>query len=293
MAVYNEAGEEVKQILVLAAQQPIQDIELLADRVIDSLSDQVDIEYQGTVIGTWDGTNRDGDPVSNGVYHIKVDCVDLMGTVTSITREAVVSRGIHRTQVTIYNSAGEVVRHLYEVLSDPGPVGVSGVTLTSPVIQPGATGGTIPSQLGILLSGGTTVVWDGRGDSGRVMSSGTYYVEVHTSDGQGSDQQVIHSVRVDGEKGQAGMGVVTAAPNALSATAPAATFNATGAGVTQLKVRIYTTAGELVSPPLVGPPGVLDWNAVGSASGLYFAVVEVSDAQGVLGTKVIKLSVMF
>jgi hypothetical protein len=195
--------------------------------------------------------------------------------------------------VTIYNSAGEAVRHLHEYLSDPGPAGLAGVTLTSAVIQPGATGGTIPTQLGILLSGGTTVIWDGRSDNGTVVTTGQYFVEVHVADGRGGDQQITHAVTVEGKNGQSGAGVVTAVPNALSATNPTAIFNATGAGVTQLKVRIYTTAGELVEDRLQGPSGVVSWTPTDLASGLYFAVVEVSDAKGLLTTKVLKISVKF
>jgi uncharacterized repeat protein (TIGR01451 family) len=293
VAVYNEAGEVVKEILVREYSQPILDITLITDRMIDSLNDQVDIYYQGYLIGEWDGTNWSGDPAPNGIYHVKVDNVDTMGSVTTATQQAIVSRSIHRTEVTIYNSAGEAVRHLYEVLSDPGPDGLSGVTLTSAVIQPGAQGGTIPTQLGVLLSGGTTVIWDGRSDNGSVVTTGQYFVEVHVADGQGGDQQITHAVLVDGDKGQMGAGVVTAMPNALSATAPTAIFNATGAGVTTLKVRIYTTAGELVEDQLQGPSGVVSWTPDNIASGLYLAVVEVSDAKGLLSTKVLKISVKF
>jgi flagellar hook assembly protein FlgD len=263
----------------------------LADSLIDSLGDQVDIEFQGTVIGTWDGTNRQGVPVSNGVYHIKVDSVDPMGTVTSTTREAVVSRSIHRTRVKIYNDAGEVVRDLYEVLSDPGPAGLSGVTLTSAVIQPGGTG-TIPSQLGVMLSNGTTVVWDGRADNGRVVTTGKYYVEVHTDDGQGGDQQITQSVMVEGHTGQAGAGTVRAVPNALTGANPQATFSSTSSGTT-LKVRIYAVSGELVADLPAGPSGTVTWDATNKASGLYLAVVEVSDTLGLIAIHIVKLAVMF
>jgi len=292
VAVYNEAGEVVKEILVREYSQPISDITLMTDRTIDSLNDQVDIYYQGVWIGEWDGTNWSGDPAPNGVYHVKVDNVDTMGTVTTTTQQATISRSIYRTEVTIYNSAGEAVRHIYEALSDPGPAGLSGVTLTSGMIQPGAVGGTIPTQLGILLSSGTTVLWDGRADNGTVVTTGQYFVEVHVSDGRGGDQQITHEVMVEGKNGQTGAGIVTADFNALSATNPVATFSSSASG-TILKVRIYTIAGELVLPPFQGASGGVSWDATDMASGLYFAVVEVSDLNGFIATRVLKLAVRF
>jgi len=223
---------------------------------------------------------------------VKLDNVDPMGVVTTATQEAIVSRSIYRTEVTVYNDAGEVVRRLYEVLSDPGPAGLSGVSLSSAVIQPGTPGGTVPRQLDIILSGGATVVWDGRADNGRVVSTGKYYVEVHTSDGQGGEQQITHSVTVAGQNGQKGAGTVTAGPNSLDAANPSATFSSNASG-TLLKVRIYTLAGELVDDLPKGPSGTVAWNASGKSSGLYLAVVEVSDTQGLLAIKVLKIAVKF
>jgi hypothetical protein len=291
--VYNEAGELVKVLLLADDTQPILTFDLGPDNLIQSLYDQVDLLSSNGVIGSWDGRTGSGELASNGVYHVKVDNVDPMGAVTTATQQVVVDRRIYRMEVTIYNAAGEAVRRLAQTLSDPGPAGLTGVTLTSSVIQPGALGGTIPTQLGIALSSGTTITWDGRADNGTVVATGRYFVEVHVSDGQGGDQQITHAVTVEGKDGKTGAGIVTTDFNALSATDPIATFNATGAGVTALRLRVYTAAGELVVPPVQGPPGSVTFDGRTVASGLYFAVVEVLDAQGLLTTNILKLSVMF
>jgi hypothetical protein len=126
-----------------------------------------------------------------------------------------------------------------------------------------------------------------------VVTTGKYYVEVHTDDGQGGDQQITQSVMVEGHRGGAGAGTVRAIPNALTGANPQATFSATGAGVTSLRVRVYTTSGELVADLPKGASGAVTWDATNKASGLYLAVVEVSDALGLLATRVVKLSVLF
>ena len=80
VGVYNEAGELIKTVLVKDFTEPIDSITLKADNVISSLHDQIDIYFEGQYIGTWDGTNSQGQPVPNGDYNMKVDSVDPRGS---------------------------------------------------------------------------------------------------------------------------------------------------------------------------------------------------------------------
>ena len=47
------------------------------------------VAYEKTSVA-WDGTNWSGDPAPNGVYHVKVDNVDTLGSVTTATQQAIV-----------------------------------------------------------------------------------------------------------------------------------------------------------------------------------------------------------
>lgn len=298
--MYNEAGEVVKTILVQHFYQPVNAITLKGSNVISSLkgpTGEIDIYFQGTLIGIWDGTNANGDPASNGVYNIKVDNVDSFGVETSTTQQAMVSRSLYKSTVLIYNEAGEIVRHLYAYVDDPGLAVVSGVQLSTDVIQPGnvPTAGT-PSQVTILLSNGTSLVWDGRGDSGSFVESGQYFLEIHSVDGTGGETTVTKQLSVqDGDRNN-GVGAFFAKPNLVNESkgSSAVTFAASSAMDLTLRVSIYTLAGELVTIVQGGQgSNFAPWDAAGLASGLYLAVVEGQDANGgLVSRQILKVMVI-
>jgi uncharacterized repeat protein (TIGR01451 family) len=285
IGVYNGAGELVKEILVEQFSQPIENISLQSSNVITTLhgpGSKIEIYYQGYLIGTWDGSGANGDPVSNGEYHIKIDNVDAYGVDRSTTQPAVVSRSLYKSTILIYNEAGEVVRHLYAYVDDAGQAGISGVKLSSTVIAPSASpqSGT-PAQVSLVLSNGTTVVWDGKSDAGRIVNSGQYFVEVHSRDGQGGDTVVTAQVAVLDSQAGRGVGTVQAQPNLVQSGAVGTTFESNSAMSLTLRAKVYTTAGELVWGG-EGQPGTrtLYWPMDGVASGLYIAEVELLNAQG-------------
>ena len=287
VSVYNEAGEVIKVILVQKMDHPIEGLTLQGSNTITSLkgpTGHIDIYYQGVYVGTWDGTNASGDPAPNGVYNIKADNVDNFGVVRSATQQAMVSRSLYKSTVLVYNSAGEIVRHLYSYVDDPGLAGVSGVQLSTSVIKPsyGQPAG-VPSEVTISLSNGTTVVWDGRSDTGVFVQSGQYFLEIHSSDGTGGDATVTKQVSVQDADRNGGMGDVLILPNVVEPAKKggAVTFTTAAGANLSLRARVYTMAGELVTA-LEGVPGsgIIAWNAAGLASGLYITVVEVKDGNG-------------
>jgi hypothetical protein len=299
IAVYNEAGELIDTILTEQLSQPIENIALQSSNVITSLNgadNAVTIYYGSTPIGVWNGMTSGGTPTTNGVYYIKVDNVGPTGVDVSTTQQVTVSRTMYTSTILIYNEAGEVVKHLYSYTDDPGPAGVSSVQLSATVIRPGSSGPGMPSDLKITLSNGTTVVWDGTGDGGTYVQSGQYLVEVHTVDGKGGEETVVKEVSVDDRNSAAGAGVVTAWPNRLTASngALTTTFHSNSSQSLTLGVSIYTVAGERVTG-LTGSAGTnqATWNASGIASGLYLAVVDLTDSNGTqLGKQTLKVLVL-
>jgi uncharacterized repeat protein (TIGR01451 family) len=289
VGVYNEAGELVKMVLVELLSEPVNSIDLKATNTITSLhgtGSSIGVYYKGHLIGTWDGTNQANDPVTNGVYHLKVDSVDMNGVVTSVSQQAIVSRTLAKVQVDIYNEAGEIVRHLYEVVDDPKGADMTGVVLNSGVVEPGSSVPGAPTTVQILVQTTgvpVTLVWDGKGDQGSVVTGGHYQIGIHWNDGLGANEDITRAILVVG--GGITPGTVFVVPNILNQSigTTVTTFQINSTNNYTLQASIYTVAGELVAV-IAGNTGSnqASWDASGIASGIYIAVVEVRDSNNVL-----------
>jgi hypothetical protein len=284
--VYNEAGELVKEILVGRFPQPLVNIQLDPGHVIDSLhgeNSSIGIYNDGVLIGSWDGTNRDGTPVSNGNYFLKVDNVGAYGDVTTVTRVVKVDRVICRVTILIYNEAGEVVRSLVAILDDSGMPQPLSMELSAAVIQPSLEdGGRTPREVEVVLNNGVTVVWEGKSDAGSFVQNGQYFIEANSVNGRGTQSTVVKAISVLGADRGKGIGRITATPNVLNGTKGyKAVFKVERPADTTLKATIYTVAGELVARQQ-GRAGANEvaWDASRVVSGLYLAVVEQVDHQG-------------
>jgi flagellar hook assembly protein FlgD len=300
IGVYNSAGELVKEILVGQYTQPVMDIVLEGGntiRTLNGVNSGVTIECDGTPLGIWNGTSASGNLESNGEYYIQVDNVDSMGVVKSETKQVLVDRKVMTETVLIYNEAGELVRHLYGYTDDPGGNVAVGAKLSTSVIAPtyGDTGGA-PRELTVVLSDGVTIVWDGKNDGGSFVEDGQYFMEIHSADGQGGDTTLTEKVTVKGGDEGKGVGKVKAEPNELmmGTGVGQTTFKCDGGMNMTLKVRIYTVSGELVET-VEGGTGVNEavWDARGKASGIYLAVVDLTDMNGGhVGRQIVKVLVV-
>jgi flagellar hook assembly protein FlgD len=288
VAVYNAAGELVKEILVTKTLTTVDSITGQSDTLINAVGDVVDLYWKGAWIGSWDGTNTDGKAVNNGEYFVKVDSIDPYGVTKTVTMDVTVNRRVERLDITIYNAAGEAVRHLTSVeAADLGPNAVS-VALSTDVIQPGGLVSGVPSTLTISLPNGTTAVWDGRSDTGDSVADGQYYVEVRSEGNGGGGTVVVKNVAVLGSNPG---NRVTARPNVLTSSMPTVAF--VGPVGTTVKVVVYTAAGEKASTAWgISGVGTVSWDSTGSASGVYLAVASTYDSSGkFLNRNVIKLIV--
>jgi flagellar hook assembly protein FlgD len=288
--VYNSAGEVVKSIKVEAFTEPISNITLSTTNTITTLSgpgSSINILYNGVVIGTWDGTNNSGSPVANGEYQVKIDNVDSSGTVTSVSQAAMVNRSLSNVEVDIFNEAGEVVRKLYNVVSNATTSSMTNVSLSSTVLKPSLSAPTSVSSGSINYvkimvedsASPVTLIWDGTTDSGSFVSPGEYQVQIHWTDGNGSTSDVTRTIMVLPSTGVSGIAV--ARPNVLNpAKGMVTTFDASAvSNASSLKVKIYTTAGELVRI-ITSSSTQTPWDASGVASGIYIANVEIDDPSG-------------
>jgi flagellar hook assembly protein FlgD len=284
--VYNSAGEVVKTIFVKQFIQPVNSISLPSN-IISTLTgpgSTIQIYYQGVLIGTWDGSNNSGNPVSNGTYQIQVDNTGVSGVVTSVSQQVMVNRQLSNVTASIFNSAGEVVRNLYQVVADSTSSEMTNVSLSTNTFQPGipVTSSQLNSvQILVMTSSSTAVTlsWNGTNDTGSVVTPGRYEIEVHWDNGQGGELNITRAILVLAGTGSGGM--VVARPNVLAKGITETTFDGSSVpNAMSLKVNLYTISGQLVT--VVGPSGTATalWSATGVASGIYIASVEVMDGNG-------------
>ncbi|HTA77265.1 MAG TPA: hypothetical protein VK791_08925, partial [bacterium] len=290
--IYNSAGEIVKTISVQNVAAPIDNISLSTSNLITTLNgpgSSIEILYDGYVIGVWDGSNNEGQPVSNGSYRVQVDSKSPSGVVTSVAQNAVVNRSLANISANIYNSAGEMIRALYYSATDATGATMNDVVLSSGVIKPTASGSTsittgIPAvaRIAIQSSGSSvTMIWDGTNNSSSYVSPGIYTIDVHWNEGSGNSQVIKREIMV--LPGYNASGIVVAKPNELNTSNGMNTiFDATSVmNAYFIQVQIYTLAGERLQT-LTSSYGVpqVNWNATGVASGIYVAVVTIQNANG-------------
>jgi hypothetical protein len=153
---------------------------------------------------------------------------------------------LYRINVTLYNSAGEVVRRLYDGPSQSQAIGIRSETL--PVL----VDGRLPMAIhidGLVLGGAALpLVWHGDNDNGQIVDNGTYTLKVETVDPYGAVTALSRAVSVLGNNGG----------NSLA---------------------IFNSAGELVRTlPLSSlPDGLVDFRLreepeAGGQGGLKFAI---------------------
>ena len=104
----------------------------------------------------------------------------------------------HHVTLSVYNSAGELVKVLYDGGAQflPGDLSVSGNG-----VVPGGSGSiaiAFPGYLYNSLTGGlqTGVTWSADNNNGQFVSSGTYYIKAEITDAFGQVTTLQHSVQV-------------------------------------------------------------------------------------------------
>jgi hypothetical protein len=215
--------------------------------------------------------------VANGAYYVKVDSVDAYGTTTSVTKSLSVNRSVSMVGLTVFNQAGEAVRHLSQTYS--GPIDdITEARLTASVISP--TNGTSEGVTTTSVMSGSALfgTWDGRNDGGNIVNNGQYYIELKVDDGKGNHSTVDLTVSVLATRG--GGQTMVVRPNVLTKDHPVGTIDGGVAGGT-VHVKVYSLTGSLVET-LNGVPGsgTAQLNGAALSSGMYILVGEVKKVDG-------------
>jgi flagellar hook assembly protein FlgD len=181
VAVYNSAGERVRLLYDGGAQSVPTQVDLPQSVIFSGLS-SASLQLGGALLTdgsgslSWNGLNDGGQAVGAGAYYFKLEFHDPFGATTSFVKGVQVLQPTGTDQVSIFNSAGEMVWSA----SLSNTAQTSGLSLSQDVLlldEDPVTGATI-QPLGISLSGSTVATWDGRDIHGGLVASGNYMVEV-------------------------------------------------------------------------------------------------------------------
>ena len=309
MSIYNSVGELIKTLTTFERQVAINNF-TVNNGVITSDSGVAQFVYNGMPLGSWDATGESGGKVTNGAYIVKVESVDPFGVTTTVTHTVSVQISRSTLEIAVYNEAGEIVKHFTqaEVQTMLGGVGgsllpddfnIEKVALSSTTLSPSYGASTNPnSTLTITMGSGRSFTWDGRGDSGAILTSGTYFIEIKSEPENQEHLEIVRPITIQNNNANGIAGVVMG-PNPIhldKTTLGTFYINPGGSAFDGVNVKIYTIAGELMTSfeNVPGNPAMAVWDLSrgGVASGMYLAVVEMHWNGGIIGRKIVKVMVV-
>jgi hypothetical protein len=216
----------------------------------------------------WGGLNDGGQLVGSGTYLVQFSTQGPSGEAVMLQAPVTVLRQQSSSRLSIYNAAGELVRHF-----DSGLGAVSGLSLSAGTLVAGH------GSLGISTggAGSPSAAWDGLNDAGQPVTAGLYQVVVEKDQSGASSVRFGAWVQVLRAAGQPLAGLLVG-PNpycpckgAMQVKLPNATAQAA------VRLSLYNVSGELVvshrgTGSLLSLPVKPDL-----ASGIYVLVIEAKD----------------
>jgi hypothetical protein len=301
---YNEAGEKVKIIGSANIEKNIINMGLLVNGVESSVFDPeknaLTISFPGVQAAsspgnmlefTWNGTSLNGKKAANGVYYIKATVVDSYGHVFMIVKSVSVMKLEAYTMVSIYNTAGELVRRLRNEGAPAGPLKMG----ENDIIYVDKKGGST-----ILKYNDSDLFnWDGKNALGRIVESGIYELRFESKTDDGLMVEGAGTVTVLAAGDGIVLGGVKVFPNPCRpGLVSAATIAWSNSAPGRVNIRVYNTAGELVQRISSGlAAGSVLWDlktefGERASSGVFIICVEGATDDGNREIKTVKLAVI-
>jgi flagellar hook assembly protein FlgD len=321
IGVYNEAGELVRTIARTATSGPMGKIILSSGAIantdptkpnVDTITsaDQLNIYMPGmnTIenpaatgsLFTWKSITDANQLAGSGVYYIKFEQLDQFGHTDVVVKEISMMKVQQYVEVSIFNSAGELVRKMreYKDVSNTNislKVGNNNTGMV--IIQKGA------NNINITYGTGLTdyISWNGLNDQGIAVGSGNYEVQVNLVTAQGKQTVASKTIIVLSENSKY-LGDVAIWPNPYVAKASLLKQMkfvwAPGTESGWMNITVYTIAGEKVkSFNSALQSGMVVWDLrtddnslVGN--GYYVVVFESQNTSGRLDRKILKMAVL-
>jgi len=297
ISVYNEAGEAVAVLFVGDVKGGISGAEITIDGkegpfvfeqgsvlevFLPEIETSVDPGNKGAMFG-WDGTNDQGQYVSQGVYYVQISRDDGFDHVDTLTETFTVINNMDYVEMNIYNSAGELVRSVREYKS------VESADIALLAVQPN------PQALSYGKSDDSYVEWDGKSARGTYVSNGVYEVQFIFETKQGMITATKKVVVMNMEEDT--IGEVRIIPNPYRGQEEGIKIAWSGIGEGDVSIFIYNSAGELVkrtSAAVAQGSVVWDGKTVSgekAVSGLYVCVVRSNDSAGFIERKRVKFAI--
>lgn len=307
---YNSAGEIVKLIAKSLISEQFKDNGVVmtengqATGTFDPTAGLLNIKFPGiqspgqeggdlTSEFNWDGTNNYNQVIKAGTYYIKYSYVDEYDHEVSVIKEIQVLYKDKYLRISIYNSAGEVIRRM-NAPTVPDKLQELGMMDTVAV-------GKGAGLISIEYAAGVSMDWDGKNSQGRLVDSGIYEVRVELNSGTGfetTSAKTITVLRLDAKDIITG---VKAYPNPVYVVNGLVkpikiTWVPNGAG--KARIDIYNQTAELVArieAPLT--PGMALWDLANSSSekvssGLYIIIIHAQKDSGETEIVTTKVSVI-
>ncbi len=309
--VYNEAGEKVRVITETKITDRISDVLLVLNgvesnnlnRVFNPADEPLKIKIPGLetpeqrgmgyIEFEWEGYNNNGQDIGNGVYYIKFTTEDGYGHSEVVIKDIMLVKSEQYVRLSIFNSAGELVRRIENSYLPLGAVKLS----VDDVLYVGDKSQSID----INYAEGQKIEWDGLNSQGEVVSTGIYEIQIEIKTDQGYKVVASKTVSVISAKKTELFKNIKAYPNPYyikGENAGKVTVAWENINSGNVIIRVYNISGELIRK-VDGDlsKGKIEWDLKTStgqmvASGLYIIIVEGKKINGEKEIQKIKLTII-
>ena len=247
---------------------------------------------KGSTSFFWNTQSQDGQYVSNGVYLVRVEELDAYGSPTIKTISLTVLNVDEYVELSIFNSAGELVKNVKEPLSSlPSDVSLG----TQSTVNVGS-GSDVVFKYG--PDPADYIAWDGKNFAGQTVTNGTYEITLAIKTREGLAYNLSKTVTVLNE-GSALVSGFKVYPNPYSAEFGGVmkyAWVATQSGTARLS--IYNVKGEKVRTLYARlESGSADWDLLTTsgdraAGGYYVTMLEAVSGSGQMQRLKVKSAVI-
>lgn len=241
----------------------------------------------------WDGSNDQGQGVTQGTYYIKLETKDAFGKITAMIEPVQVTDARPTQYLAIYNASAERVR----LIPLPSTVALNGISLDNEVLAlsedpQNSTQGGLKMKLR-SSSGSYPSTWDGKNDAGQHVDSGVYSIVLLSRQGIGETRIESKSVQVlrASEANPAESAHPLTNPLPASAKTLQISYSTLSGGTGQ--ALLYNLAGEKVTSGIDSNSSgsvVLPLNGLGG--GIYVVRFEIKKGPRVTGHKNLKIAIL-
>jgi len=226
----------------------------------------------------WDGTNDNGQEIKNGKYYIKITTRDKYGHTEVKVKDLTVVKTEEYVRLSIYNTAGEVVRRIEKEKARDVRIDLS----VEDVIYIGEG-----KKIEIEYGNGAYMEWDGKNSEGRLVDSGIYELQIEVKTKEGYSVMATKTVTILKGKEDNILGDVKICPNPFdNKRGSTIRIEWTNIEKGEVNIKIYNIAGELIKK-ISGKKekGSVSWNITTPegkkvTSGIYLVIIEGKDTQG-------------